>query len=175
MSDVSVVKEGDTIFITGQPLSYTITVTNTGPAAVNDAIVTDTFPSQLTEVTWECRATSGSSCTVTGEGDISDAVNLLPEGKVVYAVEAVVEVGSPTPIENTATVTVPDDVVDYDPDNNQSTWYTDRGDVIFGDGFESGDSDVWSSVPMGKMSSQHQEAPDDETAPQSMHLDAGER
>jgi uncharacterized repeat protein (TIGR01451 family) len=126
-----------------QPLTYTIVATNPGPDAVATATVTDDLASSLHTVTWSCSATSGSSCTASGAGDIADAaVNLLPGASVTYTVTGTVTYGTVGPIPNSASVSSSA----YDPysSNNQAAISTAvDSDRIFEDGLETGDFSRW--------------------------------
>ena len=141
LADVSVVKsDGGVEAQWNEPLVYTITVANAGPAAATGASVTDDFPAGLLGVTWSCVASAGASCTASGAGDIADVV-LLPAGaSVTYTASGIVAYGTPGPIANTATV---GGVIDPDTGNNSSSVSTTVTDLIFRDGFESGDFSEW--------------------------------
>ncbi len=70
------VTDGQTTAVPGNPLPlvYTIRVTNGGPSDVHGATVVDTFPSQLTRVSWTCEALRGS-CAPSGQGNINDSIS----------------------------------------------------------------------------------------------------
>ncbi len=145
MTDLAVVKEdGGVVALPGETITYSITVTNHGPNAVVGAVVSDDFPSELEGVVWGCLPTVGSWCTEEGTGDISDTVNVLPQGTLLYMAMAVVAGDAAGPIVNTASVSVPAARWDYAPANNTSTVVT--AVVLFADGFESGDFSAWSVV-----------------------------
>jgi uncharacterized repeat protein (TIGR01451 family) len=52
--------------VVGTTTTYAITVTNAGPSTAANAVVTDTFPSALTGVTWSCAGTGGAVCGAPG-------------------------------------------------------------------------------------------------------------
>ncbi|MCP4594345.1 MAG: DUF11 domain-containing protein, partial [bacterium] len=146
MTDLAVFKEdGGLPAFPGQPITYSITVTNSGPNPVIAATVTDFFPAALHSVTWTCDASVGSFCTESGTGDIVDTVDLLPQGTLLYKVTATVAEGTVGSIENVATVTAPQGMSDFEPLNNSSRVSTPPLSLIFADGFESGDTSAWSS------------------------------
>ena len=64
----------------GEALSYTVIVSNNGPSAIIGLTVNDYFSDALTNISWECKASSGSSCAVSGvkTGNINTEVNLNP-------------------------------------------------------------------------------------------------
>src|SRR5262249_59186033 len=59
-ADLAITKTDDAVaVVAGTSTTYTITVTNAGPTAVEGAGVTDAFPAALTGVTWTCSAGPG--------------------------------------------------------------------------------------------------------------------
>jgi uncharacterized repeat protein (TIGR01451 family) len=115
----------------GYPLTYTITVSNGGPASVGGATVTDNFPAGLSAVTWTCKATGGSSCPASGTGNIAALVSLLSGGSAEFVATGTVLAGTPSPLLNTATVAAPAGVVDPSPANNSATLSTVVGAIAF--------------------------------------------
>jgi uncharacterized repeat protein (TIGR01451 family) len=130
-----------------EPLAYTIVVTNAGPDAAPGTSVTDDFPASLLGVTWTCSASAGASCTPSGNGDIADTVSLDAGASVTYAASGVVAYGTPGPITNTAVVV--GGVADPDTSNDTSSTSTTVTDLIFRDGFESGDFSAWDLAQTG--------------------------
>ena len=98
----------------GQATSYVITLTNNGPSAVSGATITDIFPEALTNVTWSCTATSGSSCTPVGvqNGNVNASTNLLPGGSATVNANATVKSTASGAINNTAFLLLPDRSID---------------------------------------------------------------
>lgn len=112
-SDLSVTKtDGAGTSIPGTTVTYTIVATNNGP---NDAVgasavtVTDTFPGALSNCTWTCVASAGSSCTAAGAGNIADAANLLNGGTATYTATCDVDAAAIGTIDNTASVSSAND------------------------------------------------------------------
>jgi choice-of-anchor A domain-containing protein/uncharacterized repeat protein (TIGR01451 family)/uncharacterized repeat protein (TIGR02543 family) len=106
----------------GQPVQYTLRVTNNGPSAVSGANVTDAMPAQLTGVTWTCTASSGGTCAAAaGSGNINTTVSLPVNGVATFTVDATVINGSGSgSVTNTASVSTPPSVTDPDLTNNQA-------------------------------------------------------
>jgi uncharacterized repeat protein (TIGR01451 family) len=113
--------DGVTSVQPGDAVTYTITVSNFGPQAVNAATVTDIMPAALTGVTWTCSASSGSSCPASGNGNIGAAVSLLNGGNATFIVNATVSPSATGTLANTATVAAPAGVVDPIGANNTAT------------------------------------------------------
>jgi len=65
---------------------------NNGPSSVTGVKINDSFPVELSDVTWSCEATPGSYCEFNGtqSGDIDTTVDLNPAGGV--EISAVVKV-----------------------------------------------------------------------------------
>ncbi|MDE3087943.1 MAG: DUF11 domain-containing protein, partial [Chloroflexota bacterium] len=122
-ADLAISKTDGLISIApGQPLTYTIVVTNLGPYAVTGATVTDALPTTLTGATWTCAASIGSSCNAgSGSGNINTTVNLAVNGIITLTVPTTVSLSANTSITNTATVAAPSGVIDPNLGNNSST------------------------------------------------------
>jgi uncharacterized repeat protein (TIGR01451 family) len=120
----------------GSTTTYTIVVSNAGPSTVNDAIVTDSFISEL-DCSYTSLATDGASGnTVSGSDDISDTLVLPPGSSVTYTVPCIVDpeadIGN---LSNSASVS--SDVSDPNPGDESATDETSIiSDLIFRDGFE---------------------------------------
>jgi uncharacterized repeat protein (TIGR01451 family) len=122
-ADLSIVKTHSPANATpGQPLTYSIVVTNNGPDAATGATVSDNVPT-ITGVTWTCAASAGASCaTASGSGNISNRqVNLPSGGKATFTLRGTVPAAAVGTIINTATVTAPGTVIDPNAANNSAT------------------------------------------------------
>ncbi len=107
--------------VPGDPISYTVTASNSGPSSVVGASVVDALPASLTAATWTCAASGGGSCTSSGSGSINETVNLPVGATVIYTVDGVVASAAIGSIDNTATVGVPVGVTDPVVGNNSAT------------------------------------------------------
>ena len=99
-------KLGPTSVQVGQSISYTIAITNTGPADGAGSVFTDSVPAAINNVTWSCIASAGAICpSASGAGNvISQTIATLPVGgQLSYLVTGTVTAG--TAISNTATIT----------------------------------------------------------------------
>jgi len=85
------------------------------------ATVVNIFPISVTNVLWNCGATSGSACPSSGSGSINAPVTLAPGGNAVFTATGVVSPAALTMPPHSAIVTVPGNVTDPDPDNNVFT------------------------------------------------------
>ncbi|MBY6204952.1 DUF11 domain-containing protein [Halomonas denitrificans] len=94
------------VVVAGQPVIYTITVTNTGPGTLFDVGIIDPIPVGIVSFDWTC---AGSYCpNPSGTGAINEMIPALPAGEqVVYTVEAEVAMDAPDGIENVVDVTPP--------------------------------------------------------------------
>lgn len=93
----------------GDILGYMLTVTNRGPSAIFGLVVTDFFPDALTNISWTCSPTPGSSCAVSGvnTGNINTDVNLNPNGSATFAISATVISSASGPLVNSAALISP--------------------------------------------------------------------
>ncbi|MGB9108822.1 MAG: SdrD B-like domain-containing protein, partial [Telluria sp.] len=100
--DLSITKtDGVTSVLPGQAVTYTIVAKNTGTATATNAVVTDTLPSYLTNVSWTSSASSGASGNqASGTGSINSTLTLAGGASVTYTVKATV--GSLASLEKVA-------------------------------------------------------------------------
>ena len=129
--------------VVGQPITYTIDVTNGGPDAANAIPVTDTFPIQLTGVSWTCSTLSGGGVcgNPSGNGSINETVDLPANSSVRFIASGTLNSDVPS-VTNTASISVPPGVTDTSAGNNSDSATT-LDAFIFEDGFESGDTCQW--------------------------------
>ncbi len=84
-ADVAVLKSADpTTVRAGDPVSWTITASNTGPSVADNVVITDTLPTGLVLATTTISASAGS-CTRVGVA-ISCSVSSIPDGGTVSVV-----------------------------------------------------------------------------------------
>lgn len=120
---------------TGGTVQFAIDVTNSGPSRVTATVVSDTVPTNFTNVTWTCGVLSGTaSCggITSGTGnEISLTTGLMQSGsKLRITVTAVATYATDMDgVTNTAVVTAPSGIVDGTPTNNISSVNTRVGSV----------------------------------------------
>jgi uncharacterized repeat protein (TIGR01451 family) len=121
--DLSITKTNNaTMLVPGSQTTYTIVASNAGPSAITGASVVDNIPANLTNATWTCLATAGSSCAVNnGSGNINTTVNLLNGGSATFTVTATVSNSATGTLTNTATITPPPTATDPNPGNNSAS------------------------------------------------------
>ncbi|MDB9495455.1 hypothetical protein PN477_12560, partial [Spirulina subsalsa CS-330] len=144
-------------FFPGDEINYTLTVKNNGPSdllptTANDpatgppsedrALVTDTFPSGIENVTWTCTISTIAApntplrnCdTASGSGDISEYVSLAAGEQANFAITGAIAstVTAGTTITNSATSRVPNDVTDPSTDPNSQKDNTDDAAITIG-------------------------------------------
>jgi uncharacterized repeat protein (TIGR01451 family) len=139
-ADVAVAMTADPLqYTAGAPLTYTITVSNAGPATSSSTTVVDAFPSDYDNVTWTCAPSGGATCPASGAGTIAGSVTLPSGGAVVFTVDGTVAAGTTGTLSNTATAVVGAPQTDPDTTNNSVTLDVDPAppdDTIFADGFD---------------------------------------
>lgn len=120
----------------GGQVVYTIIATNHGPVAVPDALVSDTFPGELTGCSWTSVAAGGATGNQTsGSGSsLSDTVSLPFGATVTYTVTCTVSPAATGTLSNTASIDSPThaDLVsgnDGATDNDTQVLSADFGDA----------------------------------------------
>ncbi len=122
--------------IAGNPVTYQIVAVNKGPNTDPAAVINDSLPSQLTNVTWACVAAGGAQCSdLNGNGNITQTVSLPVNGTLTYTVTGTVAANIPnnTTFQNTATIATSLPFTDIDPNNNSTTvnTTTSTGKLLF--------------------------------------------
>jgi uncharacterized repeat protein (TIGR01451 family) len=112
--------DGVTTATPGGSVVYTIIAGNGGADSINNATVTDLFPSTLTCV-WTCTTTGGGTCTPSGSGNISDTVGIPVEARLTYTATCSISPAATGMLTNTATITPPSGISDPNPANNMAT------------------------------------------------------
>jgi large repetitive protein len=122
VSDLAItITDGVTSIQAGQPVTYTITITNNGPNNVTNAAVNNTLPASLSGATWSC-APSASCGTTSGTGSISNHLITLDSGtSVIFTLTATLSSGASGTLSNTATVTAPFIATESNTANNSAT------------------------------------------------------
>ena len=109
-------------YVPGQPLTYTVIVSNLGPSDAVGARVQDVLPTPLAAFTWACVSTGGGVCnTASGSGNIDAFVDLVTGASVTFTVTGPVPAATTGALVNTATVTAPAGVTDPVPGNNTAS------------------------------------------------------
>src|SRR5262249_17525210 len=116
------VTDGKASVVAGTVDTYTIVVSNSGPANMSSASVTDTFAAIFQGVTYTATQVGGASgFTASGAGNISDTVMLPPGSKITYKATGGVSSAATGTLSNTATVAAPSGVTESNPTNNSAT------------------------------------------------------
>ncbi|HLX23944.1 MAG TPA: DUF11 domain-containing protein [Usitatibacter sp.] len=109
--DLAVISVDDstTTVTAGMSTIYVFQIQNQGGADAIGATVTDVFGAFASSVTWNCVASTGSSCTGSGTGDIHETVNVLAGGLVTYLVAVQISPSATGVFANTVTVSAAGD------------------------------------------------------------------
>jgi uncharacterized repeat protein (TIGR01451 family) len=138
-ADVSVtLTDGLQVVSAGQTVRWTLTVNNVGISGLTGVVVTTALSSNLNEISWDCRATTGSQCTSNGSGELTDSINIASRGNVSYRITATVAPDATGSVSVSVSAATPAGYVDLTPDNNRAT-DTDTvfdAELIFADGFD---------------------------------------
>jgi uncharacterized repeat protein (TIGR01451 family) len=129
-TDVQIEKNGTQSAVAGSAVSYTFKVSNNGPVNANGVTVNDIIPSEIENVTWSVAAfgtanltgaTNGSTNTIQTVGDVPvGAANYL-----LITINGNIKSSATAPsISNTASITLPPGLTDYNLANQTSTAVT---------------------------------------------------
>jgi len=138
-ADVSVLMSALPALYTVGTLTYTITVSNAGPAASPNTTLVDIFPPGYTATSWTCTPSGGAVCTsgASGSGNILVALNLPSAGGATFAVTGNVGAGTTGLLTNSASSVVGSPSSDPNTSNNTATVNTPPlSDRIFANGLE---------------------------------------
>lgn len=113
--DLAIAKTSSGTPISGQDVTYTLTVTNTGATDAADVVVTDTLDDDLTFVSFNPLA-SGATHSTVGQALTIDVGTLLAGAAVTFEFDATIDAAAVGEIPNSATVSTSD--TDTDSGNN---------------------------------------------------------
>src|SRR5690606_15196338 len=113
-TDLAITKDDfQTLYTPGQSVTYFITASNNGLAAVEHAVVSDPLPAGITEASWTCSGNNGGTCGAqSGTGTLNDTPDIPVFGSVTYNFTLNVPRDFPGDLVNTATVAPPAGVTD---------------------------------------------------------------
>ncbi|MFO7690718.1 MAG: DUF11 domain-containing protein [Cryobacterium sp.] len=116
--------DGASQAIPGTAVTYTLVVTNLGPADISGANLVDMLPAALTGVSWTCTPQVGppaSTCSApSGAGSVNLTLDLQAGATVTVGVGGTLSPSATGVLSNTATVTAPG-TMDPNPANDAAT------------------------------------------------------
>ena len=108
--------------IPGTSISYTIVVSNAGPSSVQQALLNDALPAQITGVTWTATYAGSSSGPFSGTGSLVDVpINVVAGSTATFTVTGTIDPTATGTLTNTATITPPANFTDTNQENNTAT------------------------------------------------------
>ncbi|MEO8275263.1 MAG: Calx-beta domain-containing protein [Thermoanaerobaculia bacterium] len=114
--------DGSATEVPGTPVTYTIVVSNAGPAAASTVSVVDNFAASLSGCSTTCAGVGGGTCAAgPTAGNISDTANLPNGASVTYTATCNISPSATGTLANTATATVTGASTDPTPGNNSAT------------------------------------------------------
>ena len=106
--DLAITKDdGQTSYVPGTPISYTVTVTNAGPSTATDVSLSDDLPDAITNPTVTCVATGTANCgsRSTVRSPIGSVGASLPPGSTLtITIAGTIAPDATGDLVNTATV-----------------------------------------------------------------------
>ncbi|RYD95010.1 MAG: DUF11 domain-containing protein, partial [Sphingobacteriales bacterium] len=126
-TDIAISKTGPSTISAGENITYSIRVANNGPVNVTGLSVSDLVPTSITNVSWSAVASGAAAVTsgATGNGNTISVAGNITAGAANFIT---ITVNGKVPsnatagtINNTATVTLPAAVTDFNTANNTST------------------------------------------------------
>ncbi|NWG00533.1 MAG: IPTL-CTERM sorting domain-containing protein, partial [Thermoanaerobaculaceae bacterium] len=123
--DLTITKtDGQTTYVPGAPVVYTIVVSNVGNGDATGATVDDNILPPITSWSWTCVPSGGATCSGSGgfiTTNFSEVVNLPAGSSITYTVTAQTDPAATTNLVNTVTVTPPSGITDPTPANNTAS------------------------------------------------------
>jgi|CXWL01.1.fsa_nt_gi uncharacterized repeat protein (TIGR01451 family) len=130
----------------GATVVYIIHASNAGPSPAPGSVVTDVFPAGCASHSFTSSTTGGATGNTAGPStaNIGDTLSLPVGSTVMYTASCTLSAGATSPLVNTATIAAGASVVDPSLGDNSATDMDTVGNLVFADGFESGDPSHWS-------------------------------
>ena len=123
--DLAVTKDdGQTSYVPGLPIAYTLVVTNAGPSTATGFLLTDEVPEAIAGVTVTCTATGTSSCgtrTRIGRRVATTNPTLNPGDTLTITIRGIVAPDTTGDLVNTAEITAGAGSAEADTTNNSAT------------------------------------------------------
>jgi len=138
-ADIGVsIDDGLANVLTGQTVTWTLTVGNPGINALSGVAVQATWPASLQNVQWTCVPNeAGSSCAASGSGTLNDSAAIWFGGHVTYQITGTIDLEATGSVTLNAVATIPSGYVNMSPgDDSASDTDTIVADFIFADGFD---------------------------------------
>ena len=119
-----------------QDVTYTVAVNNLGNMDINQAQLQDLLPIALENVNWTCFATGGANCNSSGTTDINETVDMPRGSQLIYTITAHVNAQLLDQLTNQASITLPNGIIDANPNDNIAIDSDTVRDIIFANGFD---------------------------------------
>ncbi len=124
-ADLGITKTGPASAQAGGPISYAVTLTNSGPSAAGGTVFSDSVPPSITGVSAVCTATTGlAACPTTISvvgNNVNASIDSFPSNSsVTFTVSGTVSGSATGAFTNTATLTPPSGFTDTTPLNTSS-------------------------------------------------------
>ena len=123
--DLSIAKsDGQASYVPGAPVTYTVTVSNSGPSTATGLSIADAVPASITGVTVGCAVTGTAACGVNGSSGNTisfTGASVAPGAQITLTIGGTTSPDATGSIANTATVTAGAGSNDSNGANNSAT------------------------------------------------------
>ncbi len=127
VADIAIQKAGPQNLVAGEPVQYSLIISNTGPSSANGITISDIVPAGITNTSWSATA-NGNAAIVTGATGVGNTVALTANistgatDNIIVTIKGILSASAPaTPIVNTATVSLPIAYTDPNAGNNSAS------------------------------------------------------
>ena len=124
ISDIAVTKTGPVQAVAGSVIDYQITVTNAGPSDALGIVVTDLAPATLSDLSWTCTPSDGSSCPAAGSGVPAFQADVRVGGQLDITLQATIAPDLLGQLINVVLLTPEPDSTDPTPLDQRAEWIT---------------------------------------------------
>lgn len=122
LADLSITNsDGNSTFLRGTTITYTMTARNNGPTAVTGARVVNDLPANITNVSWTAAYSQDATGAASGTGDIDTLITLGNGSIAIFTITGTVSATANGNLTTIATITAPSGITDNNLANNTAT------------------------------------------------------
>jgi uncharacterized repeat protein (TIGR01451 family) len=111
---------GTSSIVAGAATTYTIVATNAGLDTISSIPISAALPGSLTNVSWTCSATAGSTCPASGSTALNTSVTLAAGGQATFLLTGTLVSNATGSVVSSVTLGVPSGIQDPSVPNTAS-------------------------------------------------------